>query len=210
MNLYLIRHGETEWNAEGRLQGQTDVPLNCKGIEQMRQVAKEMKRMGIGADLIVTSPLIRARQSADIVSSVLDYKGKDVVVEPLLTERSFGVGEGKVWSELVAQYPEGICRGHEPFEGVEPLEELAKRGHEAFDKIVNTYVGTQNIIVVAHGAILSAMVDAITNGEVEYGSGRVSFSQGSIYVVRCLEETVEIAGYEKEKEQFLLIERGAR
>ena len=208
MNLYLIRHGETDWNAEGRLQGRTDVPLNARGIEQMRRVAKEMKRMGIKADLLVTSPLMRAKKSADVVSNVLDYARKDIVVEPLLIERSFGKGEGKIWSELVAQYPEGICRGYEPFQGIEALEELIMRGKTVFDKIVNTYPEKQNIIVVAHGAILSAMVDAITNGRVEYGDGRVSFSQGSIYVVRCLEEMIEIAGYQKEKE--LCIERVSR
>lgn len=102
MNLYLIRHGETDWNAEGRLQGQTDISLNEKGKGQMSQVAEKMKQLGIGADLIVTSPLLRARQSADIVSGVLGYKGKD-------------------------------------------------------------------IIVVAHSAILCAMVDAITKGKIEYG-----------------------------------------
>ena len=210
MNLYLIRHGETDWNAEGRLQGQMDIPLNEKGMEQMLQVAEKMKQLGIEADSIVTSPLQRAKQSAGIVSAILGYNVEDISVEPLLTERSFGEGEGKSWSELVAQYPEGICAGYEPFEGVEPLEALLERGQAAFDKIVGTYAGMQNIIVVAHGAILSAMVDSITNGKLEYGSGRVAFCQGSIYVVRCLKETIDIAGYDKEKEQFLLIEKGAR
>ena len=202
MNIYLLRHGETDWNVEGRLQGQTDVPLNCKGIEQMRQVAREMKRVGIKVDLLVTSPLMRARKSAEIVSDIMDYNVKDILVEPMLIERSFGKGEGKLWSELVAQYPEGICTGHEPFAGVEPLEELVKRGQVVFEKIVNTYAEKKNIVVVSHGAILSAMVDAITKGKVKYGSGRIVFSQGSIYVVRCLEETIEIAGYQKEKNSF--------
>ena len=85
---------------------------------------------------------------------------------------------------------------------MEPLEELVKRGQVVFEKIVNTYAEKKNIVVVSHGAILSAMVDAITKGKVKYGSGRIVFSQGSIYVVRCLEETIEIAGYQKEKNSF--------
>lgn len=206
MNLYLLRHGETDWNAEGRLQGQTDIPLNEKGKVQMLQVAEELKKLGIRVDLVITSPLLRARQSAEIVSEMLGYKRSNILVEPLLIERNFGDGEGKTWSELLAQYPEGICTGREPFGRVEPLEELVGRGQAAFEKIVNTHAEEKNIIVVAHGALLSALLTAVTKGKIEYGGEKVRFTQGSIYLVRYMADTIEVAGYEAEKVQFLTIE----
>ena len=81
----LLRHGQTDWNIDLRLQGTTDIPLNQKGIEQVEHAAKHLRNEW---DLILSSPLSRAKDSAQIVATVLGID--QVVVEPKLLERSKG------------------------------------------------------------------------------------------------------------------------
>lgn len=95
MNIYLLRHGETDWNNQGLLQGHTDIPLNQNGRSQMEQVAKVMQDLDLGIELIVSSPLSRAYESAEIVARNLSYEKDKIIVEPMLIERYFGEGEGK-------------------------------------------------------------------------------------------------------------------
>ena len=66
MDLYLLRHGETDWNKAGLLQGHTDIPLNENGRKQMRETARKLGDLGVKMDVILSSPLHRARESAEI------------------------------------------------------------------------------------------------------------------------------------------------
>lgn len=93
MNIYMLRHGETDWNHAGRLQGHTDIPLNQTGKEQISQAAETMISLGIEIDLIYASPLARAYESAEIAAERLGYGKKNIIIESLLIERSFGVGD---------------------------------------------------------------------------------------------------------------------
>lgn len=89
MKLYLLRHGETDWNVAWRLQGSTNIPLNEKGLLQAKEAAEKMKDFPF--DLILSSPLDRALTTAKVIA---EPHGLEVQVEPRLREMCFGVLEG--------------------------------------------------------------------------------------------------------------------
>ena len=89
MKIYLIRHGETDWNLEQRLQGATDIPLNENGLELARETAQGLKEVPF--DLIYTSPLKRAKQTAEILRGERDIP---LIEEPRIREICFGIYEG--------------------------------------------------------------------------------------------------------------------
>lgn len=187
MNIFLLRHGETNWNQEGRLQGRTDIPLNQNGRSQIRHSAEILAELSPGIDLIFSSPLSRARESAEIVADRLKYNKADILVESLLTERCFGTGEGLSAAERNQKYPDGI------YPGMEPLEDLFKRAHSAFDQIMILSGNKQNILVAAHGAILYAIVTAMTDGQIAYGGTMFTFDPGSIHLLKCQDESIELS-----------------
>lgn len=146
MNIYLLRHGETDWNLEGRLQGHEDIGMNQNGINQIEKAAEVLAGCMQNVDVIISSPLSRARKSAEIVAGRLDYKKEDIVTEPLFIERGFGLGEGLDYEERKKRFTDDI------YPGMEPLEELIGRAGLAFHNILKKY-NAQNVIVAAHGAI---------------------------------------------------------
>ena len=104
--LYLARHGETDWNAAGRWQGQTDVPLNERGRAQARELAALARGLGVAA--VASSDLLRARATAEIVAAAL---GLEVgALHPDLRERCFGCFEGLTREEVAARHPEAWSR----------------------------------------------------------------------------------------------------
>ena len=195
MNIYLVRHGETDWNRAGRLQGHTDIPLNENGRMQIGQVAEVLADICSDIELILSSPLSRAYESAEIVADRLSYRKEDIIVEPLLIERCFGIGEGLTIAER-EKYP------GDNYPEMEVFEDLLSRAKSAFEKIVNSFNKVENILVVAHGALLYAMITAITDGKIEYGGKLVTFDQGSIHLIRYLEGAIEIARYSEEDAGF--------
>jgi probable phosphoglycerate mutase len=100
LNIILIRHGETAWNAERRLQGHLDIPLNAEGERQARLLAEALSPESI--DLIVASDLQRARQTAQAVAGL---RGMPVHVETGLRERCYGGFEGLLYSEIEQRFP---------------------------------------------------------------------------------------------------------
>ena len=94
MNIYLLRHGETDWNKEGRIQGHTDIPLNENGKKQIAQVTAGLAGICPSMDVILCSPLSRTKESAGIAAEQLHYPKDKIIEEPLLIERSFGDAEG--------------------------------------------------------------------------------------------------------------------
>lgn len=151
--LIAIRHGETPWNAVGRLQGHQDIPLNELGMAQARRVAHALREEGI--EQLYSSDLLRARQTAEAVSSVL---GLPVHIESGLRERGFGVFEGLSFAELERDHPEHALRwkrrepGYRP-EGGESLQDLQERVLAALTGIAQAHPG-QHVAVVAHGGVL--------------------------------------------------------
>lgn len=147
--LVLVRHGETDWNVEGRYQGQADPPLNRKGVEQAERVARQLHPLGI--ELIYSSPLRRAWQTAQIIAEALHVP---VYPEPRLMEINQGEWEGRLVTDIARTYPELFRRWEEtPWEvtlpGGENLREVQKRVYAAVDDIVARHPH-QTVALVTH------------------------------------------------------------
>ncbi|MDP9987113.1 putative phosphoglycerate mutase [Arthrobacter oryzae] len=140
----LVRHGQTDWNAERRLQGSTDIPLNDVGRGQAREAVAVLAPYEW--DAIVSSPLSRAAETADLIAEGLGLTVSRRV--PELTERSFGPAEGmQAGPELDAlRVPGG-------FKGAESEDEAADRGIAALEALAEEFRG-QRLLVVTHGTLL--------------------------------------------------------
>lgn len=140
----LIRHGQTDWNAERRLQGATDIPLNDVGRGQARDAVAGLS--GYEWDTVVSSPLGRAAETADIIAAGLGLKVDRRL--PDLQERSYGDAEGlQDGPELDAlRIPGG-------FRGAETEEATAARGLAALETLAEEFPG-QRVLVVAHGTLI--------------------------------------------------------
>ena len=140
----LVRHGQTDWNAERRLQGSTDIPLNEVGRGQARDAVAVLAPYQW--DAIVSSPLSRAAETADLIAEGLGLAVSRRV--PELTERSFGPAEGmQAGPELDAlRVPGG-------FKGAESEDEAADRGLAALEALAEEFRG-QRLLVVTHGTLL--------------------------------------------------------
>ena len=161
--LGLLRHGQTDWNIDLRLQGSTDIPLNDTGRTQARLAASSLNLEDW--DVILASPLSRAKDTADIVALEL---GMNVVIVPELIERSFGVAEGldhASWRKLY--------ESHVVIEGLESLEDLRTRTVQLLDLIANEYSG-KRVLAVSHGAFIRKVLNIVTNGELPREGERLS------------------------------------
>lgn len=169
MKIYLMRHGETEWNREGRLQGQRDIPLNRNGIEQMARLGEKLKKQSFCVDQIIASPLARAGQSAEIVAEKIGFSKKILRNEAFL-ERSFGRAEGVVWS------PE-LDLTEEKYQA-ESVRALCRRAEEGIQKYLDGE--EQSILLVAHGAILKAVITVLSRQSIVYEETHIPITQGNI------------------------------
>ena len=102
-NLTVIRHGETNFNKEQRISGQSDETLNEQGKKQALEFAHYLKEQKSAYDLIISSPLTRAKETAEIIAQELNLQ---VEYDDLLKERNFGELDGLTWQEFVEKYPE--------------------------------------------------------------------------------------------------------
>jgi broad specificity phosphatase PhoE len=147
----LIRHGQTNWNVEGRMQGREEVPLNENGIAQAKEAAKGMKAAcdaaGIYFNKIISSPLERAVDTAKIISDEIgcDYFGKD---ERWL-ERDFGALSGYTYED----YARAIHAGRGP-ENIEPVEKMMERAYSFFNEMAKP---GERILVLTHGAMATTL-----------------------------------------------------
>lgn len=196
MDIYLLRHGETDWNKKRLLQGHTDTLLNDKGRMQVEEAARKLANLGIRMDVIVSSPLKRARESAAIAARVLTYPPEKIVVENLLIERGFGEGEGMALEEMKARYPASDCPG------MESKEELIRRAGLALHKITETFRDAECILLAAHGAILFALLEAASEEAIPYQGRAACLKQGGIYRIRQEDGKYTFAGYEEETKAF--------
>jgi probable phosphoglycerate mutase len=156
--LCLIRHGETAWNAARRLQGHTDIPLNAKGALQARQMAQALKDIQLSFDVLYTSDLKRA---ADTANAIVELFGVAAQVDSALRERHFGALQGLSISEAPLLQPDiwdaHITRdlGHD-LDGGESIQQFALRVQHALDKIQERHAG-KTILLVSHGGTLDMM-----------------------------------------------------
>ncbi len=156
--LYLIRHGETEWNREGRIQGHLDPPLNEAGREQARALARRLATVRFEA--AYASDLLRARQTAEIV---LEGRGISLQLSQDLRERYVGRWEGYRVDDIVNVDPDAWRvwltrpRDHAPHGGEAEID-LERRAVGALGRIVTAHP-TETVLVVSHGGAIRAILN---------------------------------------------------
>jgi len=160
MNLILIRHGETLWNKEGRIQGLSDVDLNDAGIEQARRLAFSLQDTTIGA--VHASPLKRAYRTAEIINS---FHGRRIEVHADLMEMDQGDFEGVPFKELMAREKDFLRRWVADPVSVrmprgESLEELQKRAWRPIEKMI---AAGEDSLVVAHNFTIAVILCRLRN-----------------------------------------------
>jgi probable phosphoglycerate mutase len=149
--IYLVRHGETDWNRERRIQGSSDIPLNSTGQAQAKTTGELLSRRQW--DGIFTSPLSRAMETAQIIA---DQVGLPAPI-PLsaVVERNYGDAEGRTASEVDELYP-----GVTEVPGRESREAVVKRVVPALVQLAEKNHG-KSVIVVAHGGVIAAILAAV-------------------------------------------------
>lgn len=203
MNVYLLRHGETDWNKEGRIQGHTDIPLNDNGRAQIARTAEGLAGVCHGVDAILCSPLSRARESAYIAAEKLDYPTDRIIVEPLFIERSFGEAEGLTAAQREEKYPNYHYSDIDyVFPGMEPFEKLIERAQNVFHKTMHTYKDKGNILIVSHGAMLAAVITAVADRKIPYFSDALSLDSASLFRVGYVDGAVGLAKYSIDRSGF--------
>lgn len=157
----IVRHGETDWNAAGRLQGSTDIPLNEKGIQQAKESGLFLKNSQW--DVIITSPLKRAKRTAEIINENLHIP---LVVMEEFKEKYFGDAEGMTLEERRAAYPDQL------YPNQEEDSKFTNRLMTGLEKINQNYKN-KKVLLVAHGAVINAILTFLSNGKLGHGKTKI-------------------------------------
>ena len=147
--LYIVRHGKTKWNELKLLQGKTDIELDEDGINQAKELSKQIDLDKI--DICISSPLTRTKQTAKIITN-----GKvQIIYDDLLIERGYGNYEGKpINFDLIEKQWDYKLNYSE--ESIESLQDCLKRAKKFLDKINETYQN-KNILIVSHGSLIKTL-----------------------------------------------------
>jgi broad specificity phosphatase PhoE len=156
-NFVFLRHGESIGNAESRWQGQSDYALTEKGRLQVRALADRWKSEAAKFDLIIASPLVRAKETAEIIASALDAK---VELDPILLERNIGEMEGLTVEEVRKKPQRPYVTPYDPIGGEgEGDWALFLRAGQALHELVRRTPGSY--LIVSHGGLLNQLMNAI-------------------------------------------------
>jgi probable phosphoglycerate mutase len=152
----VVRHGETEWNVQQRVQGNGDSPLTERGLSQAEAIAGRLAREPFEA--LVASDLGRAMQTAERIA---ERTGHRVIPDARLRERHFGDGEGMTYDEIDRRFPGAFSRTRQMDAdyrppGGETRREFHERIVQAFEALADAHDG-ERIVVVAHGGVLAAL-----------------------------------------------------
>jgi broad specificity phosphatase PhoE len=179
-----LRHGQTDWNVDFRLQGTADIPLNEVGKEQARRAASFIHREDW--DALLSSPLSRAVDTAKIMAELVGFS--DIEVEDLLLERAFGEAEGMLHEQWREKYG-----NHTPAPGSESLEDLATRGWLLLERLVLLHPG-KRVLAVSHGAMIRKLLGLLSNGEIPPAGDR--FGNLSLNIVSFDEKDWVVEHYD--------------
>lgn len=170
--IYLIRHGETDCNREGRYQGQKDIPLNSFGKIQALKLAQHFSDEAISIDAIYSSDLQRAKETALTIADKYDLK---VNIDKDLRERYFGKLEGLKIEEVALLYGDfDILKCDESkIYDIETHDSLKLRTYNAIYRLCKKHINN-NIVIVSHGATINSFIHEITKGELKQGYCRLN------------------------------------
>lgn len=173
MKVYLLRHGETAYNAQGRYLGRTDLPLTPEG-------RRALGRADVAPEVVWVSPLRRAAETAGIL-----FPGARQAVAPDFREMDFGVFEGRSWREMedfppYREWVDGGCRGQVP-QG-ESMAQFCGRTCAAFAALMDRAVqaGEARLVIVAHGGTQMAVLERYARPQREYFSWRGPLGGGFV------------------------------
>lgn len=199
MRLYIIRHGETDWNVRKRFQGRTDIPLNEEGRRLARITSEALKDVPFTG--IYTSPLKRAYETAMIIKGTRDIP---VIEEPRIMEIGFGEYEGVCAGKENYNIPDPEFmnffdrpEAYKPPKGAESIEQLKMRTADFLQEIVhNKTMENDTILVSTHGAALRGLLSNINNLDT------VDFWKGGVH------KNCAVTIVEAEKGRMFIIEEG--
>lgn len=184
--LYYIRHGETEWNVAGRLQGRHDVPLNARGRAQATHCGEVLRGLLVqqGRDPttvdFLSSPLGRARETMELARAAMDLPADDYQIEPALSEISFGEWEGSTIAQLRDRDPQGIAaREHDKWHFIPP-------GGESYEMVAarmgNWYAELpRDAVITAHGGTARGLMAWLGIAKPA-AAPLIDIAQGVVYV----------------------------
>jgi probable phosphoglycerate mutase len=198
--IYLVRHGKTDWNAKGLLQGQSDIPLNKEGEKQAIEAAKKhFKKIKFAA--IFSSDLVRSKRTAKIIAL---EKKMAVETSVLLRERDFGPFEGKHWQEVEKELRMSIKEFRMLSDevakklGIESDEKIMERFLRFLREVAVAYRG-KNVLIVTHGSVMRVFLTKL--GYLSKGESRQVFIKNLAFI-KVLSDGVdffvkEVFGVEK-------------
>ncbi|UUI03851.1 histidine phosphatase family protein [Oceanobacillus jeddahense] len=154
----MIRHGETNWNKEKRIQGNTDIPLNETGKSQAEVCCAAAKQFE--PTVLITSPLARAKVTAEIINKDLRLPLHEMKA---FVERSYGDAEGMTIEDRNRYFPD-----REDIPNVETFEDLKQRGLKGLEEVCERYPD-ERVLIVSHGALINSLLSVISKGELGTG-----------------------------------------
>lgn len=181
MLLYLVRHGETDWNLARRIQGSTDIPLNDTGRRQAAETGRLLGRRPW--DAVITSPLSRAFETGSIIARELGLPAPSTDAD--LVERQYGEAEGLNYREMAERFP-----GDTPVPGRESREEVAARVLPALVAIAQAHED-EAVVVVTHGGVIRSVL-----GVVDPGRDHPAISNGSIHSFRFVDGSFSLIAFD--------------
>ncbi len=190
MKIYLIRHGETDWNQQGRFQGREDIALNENGINQAMRCGAALSKGRFRA--VITSPLVRARKTGEIVA---EHLGVDqLIIEEGIIERDFSKVSGMTPKEREAFYASGEKDDKEPWEKMsERMFDSLKRYAEQFP--------TDDIIMISHGASINCVLSVLSGGKT--GTGKIILKNTCINIIHYEKGRFRLGEFNLTPEEYL-------
>ncbi|WP_197517297.1 histidine phosphatase family protein [Microbacterium karelineae] len=179
----LVRHGETEWNREGRVQGHSDIPLNDTGRTQAHAAAAALR----GGDYarLYASPLLRAQETAEIIGRAIGLG--EPALRGGLRERGYGVAEGMFATEYWERFPGGV-----DVPEAETNEEVLDRALATLREIADE-AGDAPAIAVAHGGLISRVLRHASEGRLPRAGERIA--NGSQQIIELTGSDLRVIGY---------------
>ena len=180
-NLYLVRHGETDWNRARRIQGSTDIALNDTGRGQATAAGQLLARRDW--DLIVASPLSRAHETASIIARQIGLPGPQLVAE--LVERRYGEAEGLNYQQVDERFP-----ADSDVPGRETRDEVTLRVVPTLLRLAAEHPGG-SIIVVSHGGVIRSVLN-----DIDPHNTHGTITNGSIHSLRVVDGSLELIAFD--------------
>jgi len=163
-NIYLVRHGSTEWNEKRIWQGVVDTELSTRGIEEVEKVAEFFKNKSI--DAIFSSPMRRALQTANTIASKIGYDSDKIIIDNRLRECEIRLWNGKTNEEIAQlyamQFQEWFTNLNSNIAGVESLESVQKRMYDSLMDVI-VHFTNKNVIIVSHAIAMRMLISKILN-----------------------------------------------